>query len=535
MLVFNRSNTVTQGTDFSAAGISGSGSLTQAGLGLLVLDASNTYTGRTTISAGTLAIGNSGSLGTSGSYSGNVAISLGALFNYSGSAAQTLSGVISGSGAVTQSGSGTLTLLGSNTYSGGTTISGGTLQIDNGGNSGSIVGSVLDNASLAFSRSDTLAFSGAISGSGSLTQMGPGTLILTGSNSYSGGTTISEGTLQIDSGGSSGSIVGNVVDNASLAFSRSDTLVFSGAISGSGSLTQMGPGTLILTGPNTYSGTTTISAGTLQIDNGGTTGSLGAGNVTNNAVLAFNRSDMYSFAGNITGSGSLVMNGTGTLALTGDISSGAGAITVNQGQIIAGPGSISTGDLTISAGARFTYNGSSLSVANLSNSGTFIGGGQVSGSFANTSSGDVRIAAGQTLFLQNTAANGNAGLIEVFGAAASQAQFESAGPFTNGSGGGTGMIAAQNATFHFDGGLTNQGSIAFSGGVSNVFGEVVNNPSGTIVISGGAGVTFYGDVVQNGTLNVSAVGGTSSAVFLGALSGSGSDYRKRQCLPHGRS
>ena len=195
---------------------------------------------------------------------------------------------------------------------------------------------------------------------------------------------------------------------------------------------------------------------------------------------------------------------------------------MNQGQIIAGPGSISTGDLTISAGGRFTYNGSSLSVTNLSNSGTFIGGVQVINNFVNAASGDVRIAAGQAIFLQNLAATGNAGLIEVFGTGTSQAQFESAGPFTNGSGGGTGMIAAQNATFHFDGGLTNQGSIAFSGGISNVFGEVMNSPGGTIAISGGAGVTFYGDVVQNGMLNVSTVGGTSSAVFLGAVSGSGS-------------
>ena len=83
--------------------------------------------------------------------------------------------------------------------------------------------------------------------------------------------------LQIGNGGTSGSITGNVLDNASLAFSRSDTLTFGGAISGSGSLTQSGTGTLILTGSNTYTGGTTISGGTLQIDNGGTSGSLASG------------------------------------------------------------------------------------------------------------------------------------------------------------------------------------------------------------------------------------------------------------------
>ena len=62
-------------------------------------------------------------------------------------------------------------------------------------------------------------------------------------------------------------------------------------ISGTGTLTKIGAGTTTLTGANTYSGTTTISAGTLQIGNGGTTGTLGSGNVVNNAALRINRSD----------------------------------------------------------------------------------------------------------------------------------------------------------------------------------------------------------------------------------------------------
>ena len=180
-----------------------------------------------------------------------------------------------------------------------------------------------------------------------------------------------------------------------------------------------------------------------------------------------------------------------------------------------------SGNLATGPGGRI-QNNSSLQFGNLNNSGIFAGGGSLLGNFVNQSSGDVRIAAGQSLYLQNIGPQSNAGLIELIGTAVSQAQFESSGPFTNASGGGSGMIAAQNATIHLDSGLTNQASVLFSYGVNNVFGTVTNTPSGNITIAGGAGVTFYGDVAQNGTLVVSSVGSThSGAVFAGAFSGSG--------------
>ncbi|MBV8899999.1 MAG: autotransporter-associated beta strand repeat-containing protein, partial [Verrucomicrobia bacterium] len=152
---------------------------------------------------------------------------------------------------------------------------------------------------------------------GSLTKVGTGTLTLTGTNTYSGGTTISAGTLQLGNGGTTGSIAGNVTDNAILAFSRSDAFTFGGVISGTGSVQQIGTGTAVLTANNTYTGGTTISAGTLQLGAGGTTGSIVA-NVTDNAALIFDHSNAITFPGVISGTGSVTQAGTGTLILTGD-------------------------------------------------------------------------------------------------------------------------------------------------------------------------------------------------------------------------
>jgi fibronectin-binding autotransporter adhesin len=111
-----------------------------------------------------------------------------------------------------------------------------------------------------------LLLSGNVASSGGtcgITKLNSGNLVLTGSNSYTT-TTIGGGTLQIGAGGDSGTLgTGAVADNAVLAFSRSDRMAVANFIAGGGCLTQLGPGILVLSGTNGYTGGTTVAGGTL--------------------------------------------------------------------------------------------------------------------------------------------------------------------------------------------------------------------------------------------------------------------------------
>jgi autotransporter-associated beta strand protein len=311
-----------------------------------------------------LQIGNGG---TTGSVSGNI-IDNGAL-NFNRSDSVIYNGVISGFGSVTQSGAGTLILTGTNTFSGLlATISAGTLQIGNGGATGSISATIIDNATLSFDRSDVFTFGNAISGSGALKQIGSGTLILTGPGTFLGGTTISSGVLQIGAGGFTGSISGNVVDNGMLVFDRSNNVTFAGSVSGTGSLNQVSAGALILTGTSNFTGGTTISAGTLQLGNGGATGSI-TGNVIDNGTLTFNRSDAMTFSGVIFGSGEVRQIGTGTTTLSA-FNNYDGLTTVSAGTLNV-TGTI--GRIAVATGGTLPLPGT----VNVANGGTLTGTGRV--------------------------------------------------------------------------------------------------------------------------------------------------------------
>jgi hypothetical protein len=202
-------------------------------------------------------------------------------------------------------------------------------------------------------RSDTVrqgtVFGPAISGSGGFIQSGSGTTILTGTNTYTGASVVTGGTLQIGEGGTAGSVSASsalsVGLGATLAFNRSDTVTqglnFAPLISGSGGLTQLGTGTLVLTGSNLYAGTTRVGGGVLQLGTGGTNGTLSAAGVINLAggTFRFNRGDTLlqgtHFGTLVGGTGSLLQAGSGTVVFTG-ANTYTGGTTISAGTLQLG-------------------------------------------------------------------------------------------------------------------------------------------------------------------------------------------------------
>ena len=553
--------TLTGATGSFAGAITGIGGLTLTS-GNQTLSGANTYTGITTISGGTLLVTGANSLAGSSSVVDNAILDIAGVTSVAGdisaslkslsgsgqvvlggktlnitTAAGTFSGVISGSGNVTVSG-GTQTLSGVNTYTGTTTVAAGTLALSGNGSiaassrvtvngafdisaaAGTVTVAALTGTGTVNLGSRTLnlgggagAFSGTILGAGSLALSG-GTATLTGANTFTGGTTIIAGTLQIGSGSTSGSLVGDVVDNGTLGFYRSDTYVFAGAVTGLGGLAQTGRGITVLTGNSSYTGATTIAAGTLQIGNGSTSGAI-TGDVVDNAALVFNRSDALTFAGSISGTGSIGL-ASGTLVLTA-VSSYTGATTVASGSTLT-----LSGSAAIAASSNVAVNGTldvsalatASSLTSISGSGNVTLGSQVltltnaSGTFAGAISGSgglVLTGGSQTL----SGINSYTGVTTVKGGTLSVTGSAAASSISVASGGtlsGTGTVGAVSVAS----GGTLAAGVAGSGTLTSTGNLVLASGSDYVVnLSSGTAGKFAtsGSASLGGTLVVTSASG----------------------------
>jgi autotransporter-associated beta strand protein len=529
--------------------ITGTGSVQQFGGGTTVLSGNNSYGGGTSIASGIVEVTNDSAMGT-GTVTLGSTLRAGAdnltftnAFQLNDGAAavdtngntMTLSGVIAGlpliTSGLTKTGAGTLILSGHNTYSTGTIISDGTLQVTNSQSAGTgavtmdggtfqadglsnltftngfkvnTAGGAIDN------NGATLRLSGTISdgnGAGALQfvdSFGFGRTVLSGANTYSGGTTVTGTTLQVNNNSAAGtgaitldaaefragannlSIANNFNINNTFFFgsaidNNGNNLTLSGVIAdgnGPGALSFFGAGKTTLTGANTYTGGTFIcSCSTLQLGNGGTTGSI-VGDVINGGTLIFNRSNSYTFAGAISDdgpdAGRVMQNGSGTTILSGANSYSAGT-TISAGTLQANNNNaVSTGTVTLNGGA-FQAGGNNLSFSN---------------AFALNTAGGTINTNGNTLTLSGVVANGNG-----------------AGALLKA---GSGTLVLTNTETYTGATTVNAGSLAVTGNIAASSSVTVNNGAAVF----GTGTLARTTVNSGGTLMPGPGGNTPGTLAI---------------------
>lgn len=486
-----------------------------------------------------------------------------------GNASSTFGGVISGPGKVLLATTNfnptpsTMIFTGDNTYTGGTEICNCmTLQLGNGGTSGSIVGDVAVGGTLAFNRSDAAnspyVFAGVISDDagtpGQVQQIGSGTVVLTGANTYSGGTTISNGTLRVTNSapGTSSSVgIGTVTLDGgtfqaganNLEFSNTfavnavggvidtngNTLTISGTIQdgngGGGFLVKSGAGKLILTGANSYTATTYVTAGTLGINNGN---AIGSGDLWLAQGTAFQLDGTFTLNNNILIAGDPVFDVTAgnTTTIAGTINDGPGpppGVVEKTGAgtlILAGANGYSGGTV-ISAGVLQVMDSTSVGTGAVTlDGGTFkldssISSVAFSNAFKiNTSGGTIDNNAA-VLTIDGVISNGNGttGVLQLIDSSNSfgsvtiltAANTYSGGTkvvdttvqVTNAQSVGTGTVTLENAMFQADG----AGDLTFT----NNF-KINNTTNGSAIDANGVTLTIAGNI-GNGTLGVGGAGG----------------------------
>jgi autotransporter-associated beta strand protein len=162
-----------------------------------------------------------------------------------------------------------------------------------------------------------------------------------------------------DSAATSTITVGATVTPSTLSITNDvKHYTFSGAaIGGSAIIEKFGPGTVTFTNPNSHSGENYFDAGTIRVGDGGSSGALGSGPITNNATLVINRTGTLEMLNTISGSGTIQKLGSGKLILGGN-SSFMGAFTLTEG-IVSSANANSLGDI---AGSTTVASGATLDI-----------------------------------------------------------------------------------------------------------------------------------------------------------------------------
>ena len=359
---------VTNSGDSTISGvISGNTALTKAGTGTLILSGSNTYTGNTTISAGTLDIQERmgityadyrDSVAAASSYAGGHYA-----YDYQGdivnngvlkfsdttynpwtdaepgaNANQYFTGVISGTGSLVMSGRDRLGLKGANTYSGGTIINSGNVFSESGVRTRQFIGSgaitINSNGTLWVDFSDAGAFDNEI--------------VLNG------------GTFQ-GSNGFGANWDGNISVTANSTILATNNLNLLGVISGSGGITKSGSGTLTLSGSNSFTGSVNITAGTLSAANNNSLGST---------------PNLISSSGTFKTTSGVVLPSLTT----------SGAITLSSGIVSTGA-QIYNNNVVVKAGSRATPAEISTTNSDISFKGTLKGEGNAKARSLNIDAG----------------------------------------------------------------------------------------------------------------------------------------------------